>query len=368
MNVPFVDLKRQYSSIKKEIDESVQDVIDKTAFIMGEKVKNFEDNFAKFCRVKHAIGVSSGTSALHLALLGAGIKAGDEVITVPNTFIATAEAVSHAGAEVKFSDVYAKTYNIDVSKVRITDKTKAIIPVHLYGQMAEMDALMDFAESHNLKIIEDSAQAHGAEHKGKRSGSMGDVGCFSFYPGKNLGAYGDAGMVTTNDDEIAEKIRALRDHGRSEKYVHKVVGFNHRIDALQCAILNVKLKHLNAWTDARRKNAELYNKLLSGVEGIITPVEKEYNKHVYHLYVIRTKNRDELQKHLKSHGISTGIHYPIPLHLQPAYSFLNYKKGDFPITEKHSKEVLSLPMFAELTKEEIEYVCEKTREFFYGKI
>lgn len=363
MEVPFVDLKRQYASIKEEIDEAIQNVLDKTAFIMGEYVKNFEDNFAKFCGVKHAIGVSSGTSALYLALLGVGIKPGDEVITVPNTFIATSEAISHAGAKVKFCDIDAETYNIDVSKIKITDKTKAIIAVHLYGQMAEMDALMDFAEDNNLKIIEDSAQAHGAEYKGKRSGSIGDVGCFSFYPGKNLGAYGDAGMVTTNDSAIAEKIRLLRDHSRSEKYVHKIVGFNHRIDALQCAILNVKLKYLDAWTDSRRKNAELYNKLISKVDGIITPVEKKYNKHVYHLYVIRTKKRYELQKCLKSQGISTGIHYPIPLHLQPAYSYLKYKKGDFPVTEKCSEEILSLPMFAELTKEEIEYVVEKIIEF-----
>lgn len=364
MEVPFVDLKRQYASIKGEIDAAVQDVLDKTAFIMGENVKNFEDNFAKFCGVKHAIGVSSGTSALHLALLAVGIKAGDEVITVPNTFIATAEAISHTGAEVKFSDVDTETYTIDVSKIRITDKTKAIIPVHLYGQMAEMDALMDFAEDNNLRVIEDAAQAHGAEHKNRKAGTIGDVGCFSFYPGKNLGAYGDAGMVVTNNDEIAEKVRILRDHGRSEKYEHRVVGFNHRIDALQCAILNVKLKHLNTWTDARRKNAKLYNELLSEVDGVITPVEKEYNKHVYHLYVIRTKRRDEMQKYLKSKGISTGIHYPIPLHLQPAYKYLNYKKGDFPITESCTDEILSLPMFAELKEDEIRYVCDKIKECF----
>ena len=364
MKVPFVDLKRQYSSIKQEIDAAIQDVLDNTAFIMGENVENFENNFAEFCGVKHAVGVSSGTSALHLALLGAGIKAGDEVITVPNTFIATSEAISHAGAKPVFVDIDSETYNIDVSKIKnkITGKTKAVIPVHLYGQMAEMGPLMDIAEDNDLKIIEDSAQAHGAEYKGRKSGTIANAGCFSFYPGKNLGAYGDAGMVTTNDDEIAENVKILRDHGRSDKYEHKIIGFNHRIDALQAAILNVKLKHLNEWTDARRKNAKLYDELL-GRCAVVTPVEKEYNKHVYHLYVIRTKNREELQKHLKAQGISTGIHYPIPLHLQPAYSNLNHKQGDFPITEKYSGEILSLPMFAELTEHEIEYVVEKIKEF-----
>ena len=364
MKVPFVDLKRQYSSIKPEIDAAIQDVLDNTAFIMGENVKNFESNFAKFCGVKHAIGVSSGTSALHLALLGAGIKPGDEVITVPNTFIATAEAISHAGAKPVFVDIDKETYTINVSKIKdkITEKTKAVIPVHLYGQMVEMDDLMELAQDNNLKIIEDSAQAHGAEYKCRKAGTIANSGCFSFYPGKNLGAYGDAGMVTTNDDEIAENVKILRDHGRSDKYEHKIIGFNHRIDALQAAILNVKLRYLNGWTDARRKNAKLYNELLSNVD-VVTPVEKEYSKHVYHLYVIRTKKRDELQKYLKTHGIATGVHYPIPLHLQPAYSHLDYKEGDFTVTEEYSGEILSLPMFGELTEEEIGYVVEKIKEF-----
>ncbi|ODS37465.1 MAG: hypothetical protein A7315_13480 [Candidatus Altiarchaeales archaeon WOR_SM1_79] len=314
--------------------------------------------------MKHAIGVSSGTSALHLALLGAGIKPGDEVITVPNTFIATAEAISHVGAKPVFVDIDKETYTINVSKIKdkITEKTKAVIPVHLYGQMVEMDDLMELAQDNNLKIIEDSAQAHGAEYKCRKAGTIANSGCFSFYPGKNLGAYGDAGMVTTNDDEIAENVKILRDHGRSDKYEHKIIGFNHRIDALQAAILNVKLKYLNGWTDARRKNAKLYNELLSNVD-VVTPVEKEYSKHVYHLYVIRTKKRDELQKYLKTHGIATGVHYPIPLHLQPAYSHLDYKEGDFTVTEEYSGEILSLPMFGELTEEEIGYVVEKIKEF-----
>lgn len=361
MQVPFVDLKRQYKSIKEEIDSAIQNVLDSTAFIMGENVENFENDFAKFCNVKHAIGVSSGTSALYLALIGAGIKVGDEVITVPNTFIATAEAISHVGSDVKFVDIDKETYNIDTSKIKITKKTKAVIPVHLYGQMAEMDPLMELAEDNNLKIIEDAAQAHGAEYKNRKAGAIGHVGCFSFYPGKNLGAYGDAGMVITNDDEIAEKVRVLRDHGRTEKYKHKIIGFNHRIDALQAVILDVKLRYLDEWTNARRRNARLYNKLLGDVD-VVTPVEKEYNKHVYHLYVIRARNRDKLQKHLKTHGISTGIHYPIPLHLQPAYVHLNHKKGDFPITEKYSEEILSLPMFAELTEDEIGYVVKKIKD------
>ena len=360
MQVPFVDLKRQYQDIKEEIDDAVQNVLDNTAFIMGENVKNFENNFAKFCDVKHAVGVSSGTSALYLALLAAGIKKGDEVITVPNTFIATAEAISHVGADVKFTTIDRETYNLDVSQIKVTKKTKAVIPVHLYGQMAEMNELMELAEDHDLKIIEDAAQAHGAEYKGRKAGTLGHLACFSFYPGKNLGAYGDAGMVVTDNDEVAEKVRLLRNHGRSEKYLHKVVGFNHRIDALQCAVLNVKLKHLDAWTNARRRNAKLYDKLLKGLN-VVTPVEKEYCKHVYHLYVIRTKNRDTLREHLKEQGISTGIHYPIPLHLQPAYSHLNHKKGDFPLTEKYSQEILSLPMFAELTKKEIEHIVEKIK-------
>ena len=363
MKVAFVDLKKQYVSIKEEIDDAIQNVLDSTAFIMGENVKSFEKNFAEFCNVKHAIGVSSGTSALHLALLGAGIKPGDEVITVPNTFIATAEAISSVGAKVKFVDVGPETYNIDVSKIAITKKTKAVIPVHLYGQMAEMDSLMELAKENDLKIIEDSAQAHGAEYRGRKAGMIGDAGCFSFYPGKNLGAYGDAGMVTTNNDEIAENVRALRDHGRSQKYKHKIVGFNHRIDALQCAILNVKLKHLNDWTDARRRNAKIYNELLKEVN-VVTPVENEYNKHVYHLYVIRTKNRDGLQQYLKSQEVATGIHYPIPLHLQPCFSFLGYKRGDFPSAEIASEEVLSLPIYPELEEEEREYIVGKIYEFF----
>lgn len=360
--IPFVDLKAQYDSIKEEIDETIQSVLNNTSFIMGEELRKFEEEFALFCDVKYAIGVANGSDALILALRACGIGEGDEIITVPHTFIATTEAITHVGGKVVFVDIDPKTYTIDVSKTeeKITEKTKAIISVHLYGQPADMESIMDLAKKYNLKIIEDAAQAHGAEYKGKKVGSIGDVGCFSFYPGKNLGAYGDAGMVVTNNEEIAKGIKLLRNHGRiSKKYEHDVEGYSSRLDNLQAAILRVKLKCLDEWNDRRRSNAKKYNKLLSNINGIITPYEADYVKHVYHLYVIRTeKRRDKLSEELKSKGIAVGIHYPIPLHLQPAYRYLGYKEGDFPVTEKTSREILSLPMFAELTDEQIEEIVE----------
>ena len=359
--IPFVDLKAQYDSIKDEIDEAIQNVLNTTSFIMGEELKKFEEEFAQFCDVKYAIGVANGSDALILALKACGIGKGDEVITVPHTFIATTEAISNVGGKVVFVDIDPKTFTIDVSKIeeKITGKTKAIIPVHLYGQPADMDPIIELAKKHNLKIIEDAAQAHGAEYKGKKVGSIGEVGCFSFYPGKNLGAYGDAGMVTTDNDEIAEKVKLLRNHGRiTKKYEHEIEGYSSRLDNLQAAILRVKLRHLNKWNESRRENAKKYNELLNNIGGITTPYEADYAKHVYHLYVIKTEGRDKLREELKFKGISTGIHYPIPLHLQPAYNYLGYKRGDFSVTEEYSQKILSLPMFAELTDDQIEEIVD----------
>ena len=364
--IPFVDLKAQYDSIKDEIDDAIQRVLDTTSFIMGEELERFEEEFALFCNTKHTIGVANGSDALILALRACGIGEGDEVITVPHTFIATTESITHVGGKIVFVDIDPKTYTIDISKIeeKITKKTKAIIPVHLYGQPADMDLIIRLAEKYNLRIIEDTAQAHGAEYKGIKVGSIGDVGCFSFYPGKNLGAYGDAGMVVTNNEEITEKIKLLRNHGRiTKKYEHEIEGFSSRLDNLQAAILRVKLKYLNKWNDMRRKNAKKYNELLSNIDGIITPYEADYaTKHVYHLYVIRTENRDKLREELKSKDVATGIHYPTPLHLQPAYNYLGYRERDFPVTEKASQEILSLPMFAELKNEEISKISELIKD------
>ena len=363
--IPFVDLKAQYDSIKDEIDEAIQNVLNNTSFIMGEELERFEEEFALFCNTKHAIGVANGSDALILALRACGIGKGDEIITVPHTFIATAEAISNVGGKVVFVDIDPKTYTIDVTKIeeKINKRTKSIIPVHLYGQPADMEPIMELARKYNLKVIEDAAQAHGAEYKEEKVGSIGNVGCFSFYPGKNLGAYGDAGMVVTNNKEIAEKIKLLRNHGRiTKKYEHEIEGYSSRLDNLQAAVLRVKLRHLNKWNESRRRNAKKYNELLSNIGGIITPYEADYAKHVYHLYVIRAEGRDKLREELKSKGIATGVHYPIPLHLQPAYNYLGYKRGDFPITEKASQEILSLPMFAELRDENINDVFNFTKK------
>ena len=366
--IPFVDLKAQYDSIKDEIDNAIQNVLNTTSFIMGEELKKFEEEFARFCNVKYAIGVANGSDALILALRACGIGKGDEVITVPHTFISTTEAISNVGGKVVFVDIDPKTYTIDVTKIeeKINERTKAIIPVHLYGQPADMDPIMRLAKKYNLKVIEDAAQAHGAEYKGEKVGSIGDVGCFSFYPGKNLGAYGDAGMVVTNSEEIAEKVKLLRNHGRiTKKYEHEIEGYSSRLDNLQAAILRVKLRYLNKWNESRRENAKKYNELLNNIAGIITPYEAGYAKHVYHLYVIgvEKERRDKLREELKSKGVATGIHYPIPQHLQPAYSYLGYKEGDFPVTEKASQEILSLPIFAELTDEQIEEIVEVVIKF-----
>jgi len=366
MGVPFLDLRQQYQSIKDEVNISLQQVMDSSRFVLGENVNFLEKEFAGFCETDYAVGVANGTDALRLALIACGIGKGDEVITIPNTFIATTEAISQTGVKIVFVDVNLWTYNIDVSQIEgaINERTRVIVPVHLFGEPADMNPIMKIARKYNLKVIEDACQAHGAEYKGKKVGSIGDAGCFSFYPSKNLGAFGDGGMVVSNGNEIAQKIKMLRDHGQIKKYEHLVEGYNSRLDEIQAAILRVKLKRLDEWNKLRRKNASIYNDLLEDVDEVVMPLEAEYAKHVYHLYVIRTHRRDELQDWLKSKGIGTGLHYPIPLHLQRAYEYLGYKEGDFPVAEECAKQILSLPMFPELTQEEIEKVVTEIKRFF----
>lgn len=366
MRVPFLDLKIQYESIKDEILVALQSVMDNTAFAGGKFVEQFENDFAAFCKCKHAIGVGNGTDALWTALLGLGVGKDDEVITVPNTFIATAEAISFCGAKPVFVDTDEKTFiiNPDLIEKAITPRTKAIIPVHLYGQTADMDPIMDIAKRHGLYVIEDACQAHGAEYKGKPAGSIGDAGCFSFYPGKNLGAYGEAGAVITNNDALSANIKMFRDHGQSKKYYHDMIGWNARMDGFQGAILSVKLKHLQSWTDSRRKNGHAYSSLLKNVGDIIVPFEADYSKHVFHVYSIRTKDPVKMLDSLKEKDIFCAMHYPLPLHLQKAYEFLGYKKGSFPVAEKCAEQQLSLPMFPELKPEQIEYVADEIKRLF----
>lgn len=363
MNVPFLDLRRQYLPIKKEISLVIKKVIDDSAFILGNYVEEFEKNFANYCNAEHCIGVNSGTSALRLALMAAGIKQGDEIILPPNTFIATAEAISLVNAKPVFVDINHESFNIDPEKIEaaITPKTKAIIPVDLYGQPADLDPIIEIAEKNNLKVIEDACQAHGAEYKNKKIGSISEITCFSFYPGKNLGAYGEGGAVVTNNEEFAEKIKMLRDHGQAKKNHHEIIGDNCRLEGIQGAVLNVKLKYLDVWTEKRRKNAEVYNQFLKDAK-VLTPKEEGYAKHVYHLYVILAEKRSHLIQHLNDNGVSTGMHYPIPIHLQPAYSHLGLKEGSFKVTESFTKKIVSLPMFAELSEKEMSYVAEKIKE------
>jgi dTDP-4-amino-4,6-dideoxygalactose transaminase len=364
MSIPLVDLKAQYQGIKPEIDSAIQGILDSTAFIGGKAVKGFESNFARFCMANYCVGVASGTDALFLALKALNIDRGDEVIVPATSFIATSEVVTATRARVVFVDIDEHNYNIDVSKIeaKITSKTKAIVPVHLYGQPANMDAINEIAQKHNLKVIEDSAQAHGAEYKGRRTGTLGDVACFSFYPGKNLGAYGDAGAVVTNDEEIAEKVRMMANHGRLKKYDHLFEGVSSRLDGIQAAILDTKLRHLEDWTAARREVAQTYNDLLSDIEGIALPEEEEYAKHVYHLYPIRVTDRDALRDCLEEKGISTGIHYPTPLPFLKAYEYLGHKPGDFTVSERLAKEILSLPMYSELTESQVKFIAGAIRE------
>jgi len=367
MNIPFVDLKAQYNSIKHEIDEAVADIISSTEFIGGTSVDSFEKDFASFCGAEYCVGVGNGTDALTIALKALGIGAGEEVITVANSFIATSEAITNAGARVVFVDINPETYNIDVNKIeaKITKKTKAIVPVHLYGQPADMDPIIALAKKYNLKIVEDAAQAHGALYHERPIGSIGDMACFSFYPGKNLGAYGDGGAILTNNNELALKARKIANHGRTEKYNHELEGCNSRLDGLQAAILGVKLKHLAEWVDKRQINAYLYNKYLKDT-GVITPVEIKNIKAVYHLYVVRVKDgkRETFQDHLKKNGIATGIHYPIALPNLMAYQYLKHNEKDFPEATMASQEILSLPMFPELTEDQINYVARRVSEFY----
>ena len=371
MQIPLVDLKAQYQSIKEEIDAAIADVISKSAFVGGPFVKSFEEAFAEFCNVKHCVGVGNGTDALFLALKALGIRQGDEVITAANSFIATSEAITMTGAKVAFVDIDPNTYNMDPNKLedylkkRLTPTPKAVIPVHLYGQPADMDTILEIARKHNLKVIEDAAQAHGAEYKGRQIGSIGDVACFSYYPGKNLGAYGDGGAIVTNDEELAAKVRMMANHGRSQKYNHEFEGVNSRLDGLQAAILNVKLKHLPEWTEHRRQNAYSYNIHLKDTQ-LITPFEIHDVKAVYHLYVVRLKNgnRQALQDHLKSNGISSGIHYPIALPNLQAYKYLDQNRNDYPEATKASQGIISLPMYPELTETNIQSITEEIKQFF----
>jgi len=365
MQVPFIDLKAQYRQIEDEVLPMVTEAMNNSAFIGGPQVSGFETEFAEFCESKYCIGVGSGTDALRFALMALGIGTEDEVITVSNTFIATTEVISQVGAIPTFVDIHSETYNIDILKIEdaITDKTKAIMPVHLYGQPADMDPVLEIAGKYNLVVIEDACQAHGALYKNKKSGSIGTAGCFSFYPGKNLGAYGEGGAVVTHDERISNKIRMIRDHGQREKYFHEIEGYNGRLDAIQAGILRIKLKRLDNWNQARRKNAAYYNELLSKIPGVNIPADADFATSVYHLYVILVNDREDLQQFLKEKGIATGLHYPLPLHLQKAYEHLEYKKGDFPVTEIAAERLLSLPMYPELTRQQIEYVVESIKEF-----
>jgi dTDP-4-amino-4,6-dideoxygalactose transaminase len=361
--IPFVDLKAQYRSIKDEVNAAIQGVIERCEFTLGGEVTAFEKEFAAYCQVEHGIGVNTGTSALHLALLAAGVGKGDEVITVPFTFVATVSAIDYTGAKPVFVDIDPKTFTMDVNAIEaaITKKTKAIIPVHLYGQSADMDPVLEIARKHGLTVIEDACQAHGAEYKGRRAGSMGHMGCFSFYPGKNLGAYGEGGMVVTNSPEYTRTIRMLRDWGAEKKYQHVLKGYNFRLEGIQGAVLRVKLKHLEAWTEARRAAAARYDKLLAG-SGVSTPYARPDSRHVYHLYAIRTQHRQAWQDAMLAQGIQTGIHYPTPVHLLPAFADLGYQAGQFPHSERAAGEVLSLPMFPELTAAQCERVAQAVLE------
>lgn len=363
MKVPFVDLRIQYESIKEEVDVSLKKVMENTDFILGEEVQLLEKEYARFCEAECAVGVDSGISALELTLRALGIGEGDEVITAPNSFIATASAISFAGAVPVFVDIEPEYFNIDPGKIEaaITPKTKAIMPVHLYGQPADMDAINEIARKHGLKVIEDACQAHGARYKRRRVGALGDAGCFSFYPGKNLGAYGDGGMMVANDKAVVEKVKMLRNYGQKQKYNHIFLAFNRRLDTMQAAILRIKLRHLDEWNRKRRANAALYDRLLKD-SNVRTPAVAGYAEHVYHLYVIITENRDKLLEYLNAKSVFAGLHYPIPIHLQPAYSSLGYKKGDYPVTEEYSGKILSLPMFPELTEEQIHFACELIKE------
>ncbi len=358
MKVPFLDLKAHHAPLTEEFDRAIREVIESSAFAGGPFVERFEEEFASFCGSSYAIGVGNGTDALWLALLALGIGEGDEVITVPNTFIATAEAITYCKARPVFVDVDPDTFTMNPAELEksLTKKTKAIIPVHLFGQPADMDPILEFARANGLFVVEDAAQAHGAQYKGQKAGTMGDGGCFSFYPGKNLGAFGEAGAVVTNDPELRKQIQMLRDHGQSRKYYHSTMGWNCRMDGIQAAILSIKLSHLDKANSLRRKHALEYNQAFAGIDEVLTPFEAKYARHVYHVYAVRVQERDAVLRHLQEKGVGCAVHYPVPVHLQEAGRNLGYTKGAFPIAEKLADEFLSLPMFPELTEEQIEYV------------
>ena len=361
--IQFLDLKAQYRAIKQEIDQAVSNVLESSQYVLGPEVAAFEEEFAAFSGARFGVAVNSGTSALHLALLAAGVGPGDEVITVPFTFVATVAAIRYTGARPVFVDIDPQSFTMDPEPIAkaVTPRTKAVLPVHLYGQSADMDPIVEVARRHGLAVIEDAAQAHAAEYKGRRVGSLGDLACFSFYPGKNLGAYGEGGIVVTNDAEHTRKLRMLRDWGQEQRYHHVLQGFNYRMEGLQGAILRVKLRHLEAWTEARRARAAAYDRLLAG-SGVVPPAEMPYARHVYHIYAVRSQERDVLQKRLLDQGIHTGLHYPIPVHLQQAHADLGYREGEFPHSEAAANRVLSLPLFPELSLADVERVAEALAE------
>jgi dTDP-4-amino-4,6-dideoxygalactose transaminase len=367
MNVPFVDLQAQHRAMQTELNEAIQGVFERADFALGKDVSRFEEEFAEFCGTKYAVGLDSGLSALELSLRALGVGPGDEVIVPAHTFIATAAAVTFAGAKPILVDVEPTTYNISVEQLEaaVTPRTKAIIPVHLYGLPADMDPVLEAAKRHDLVVIEDACQAHGAKYKGRRAGSMGHAAAFSFYPTKNLGGCGDGGIVVTDDAEVIERVRAMRNCGQRRKYYHEFLPFNHRMDTLQAAILRVKLRYLEDWIEARRRNAALYTKLLQGSR-VMTPIETPDSTHVYHLYVVRTEHRDALQAHLREHGVGVAIHYPVPIHLQPIYAGDGFRQGQFPVTEHVCDQILSLPMFPEMTSEQVEYVTAQVAGFSNG--
>jgi dTDP-4-amino-4,6-dideoxygalactose transaminase len=366
MKVPLLDLKRQYIAIKGEIDSSIQKVLDHGMFVMGPEVKELEEKLAKYCGVKNGIGVASGTDALLLSLRALGVGPGDEVITTTFTFFATAGVISRLGAKPVFLDINEKDFNIDPSLIEkaITPRTKAIMPVHLYGQIAEMDEIMKIAGKHNIPVVEDAAQAIGSEYKGKRAGQFGTFGCYSFFPSKNLGAYGDGGFIVTNDDKLADLVRKLRVHGSKPKYYHSIVGYNSRLDTIQAAALLIKLNYLPDWHEARRQKAATYNRLLKDIKQVKTPFVHDYNYHIYHQYTILAEKRDGLKDHLKAKEIGFDTYYPLPLHLQECYRDLNYKVGDLPVSERLASLAISLPVFPELTDQEQEYVAGAIKEFY----
>jgi dTDP-4-amino-4,6-dideoxygalactose transaminase len=369
MQVPFLNLRAPHDALRNEINAAIQEVIDSNAFAGGPFVAKFEEDFAKFCDAKYSIGVGNGTDALWFILLALGVGPGDEVITTPSTFMATAEAISYCGAKPVFVDIEETTYNLDPALIEkaITKKTKAIMPVHLFGQCADMDPIMEVAGKHGLPVVEDACQAHGAEYKGRKAGSLGVAAAFSFYPGKNLGAMGEAGGITTNDAKLRDTMMTLRDHGQAKKYHHSMIGWNGRMDGIQGAVLRIKLRHLAKGNEQRRKNAEHYHELLGHLPGLALPKAAKDRKHVYHVYAVRVNDRDAKLKQLGERGISCGIHYPIPVHLQEAYRFLGYGRGSFPVAERCAEEFLSLPMFPELSEEQIQAVVKEVRQCFADK-